>query len=164
MAITNDAQLGQLLIAVALLEDAKILEVSEATEARQRISELSKRVMKRSQKTLAGPRRKHERQTFLETLAEDAPILTVLQRETLGRLNNKKAKLLMFLFNNRERVVTRKELYIEGWNGENAENSLNARITEIRNVIEPYIVIDCIRNDGFQLRVVSNEPAREPQP
>ncbi len=162
--VKSEAQLGQLLVAVSLLEQAKVLEASEAEKARERITDLSKKIAKLSQRTLAAAGRRRGPQPFLESLADDAPIFKVLQKGTLRRLSNRKGKLLMLLFNNQQRVVTQKELSMEGWGKENAKNSLNARITELRNVVEPYIVIDAVRNDGFQLRVVSNEPAVEEKP
>ena len=104
MAVT-EAELGQLLIAVAVLEQKQMLMPEEATTVRGRITELSGKIAKKSRGVLAPHRRRHGRQTFTEGLKDDAPIFTVLKKETLDLLSNKKGKLLLFLFNNKDSFV-----------------------------------------------------------
>lgn len=141
-----------MMIAVASLKQADVLSNEQAQAAYEKIQELSENVAKKVQRTL-GTRRPCT-STFFRDLAEDSPLRKMLPQEVIKRIGKKHGKLLTLLFENRERVISFEELLSTGWDNPTASiNLLRPRIQELRDRIEPFMTIDSITGQGYQLTV-----------
>ncbi len=153
----NKANIGELMIAVSVLKEAKVLSPECAELAYEAIRNLSEQIVQKCVSVMSRKRRSYPGLGFSKDLPPEHPIRELLPEDNLKSLNQKHGRLLMLLFENQTRIVSHDELLAAGWEGgKGSYASVNQRIKEIRDRIEPYMEIETMRGQGFQLKIKNN--------
>lgn len=76
--------------------------------------------------------------------------------QTLQHLNPKEFELLRLLLFHKNEPVSRKDILLEIWTDEKAEESLNNCISRLRNFLkeDPQIKLETLRKYGYQLSII----------
>lgn len=149
----DESKIGKLMVAVSMLEEAKVLFSEQAEAAYTHIRALSQNVARKLRSTVNdADARRRPRSRFEKDLPENSPLRKILPLDGLKRLSDKHGRLLTFLLENQNRIVPYKELITIGWpEGNGTQASLTTRMMEIRDRVEPYIDIQTIESRGYQL-------------
>lgn len=79
--------------------------------------------------------------------------------QTYQHLNLKEFNLLQLLLSNKNKPVSRKNIMLQIWASEQAEESLNNCISRLRNYLkdDPQIKLKTLRKHGYRLEIINPE-------